>query len=224
MSNDREPLNGDDRVSAAYRELATERSPDTLDHRILAEARRGAATRYAMLRGWTRPVAWAAMIGMSLAIVLHVSQTPEMQTLPLEEAVGPAKRGEHEANRSSLELRDDEAGAGKPAAPAAAQQPEDPSPTRAEAPASHKLMLAPAALKLAVPETDNDSAESLSAAAVASEPDEEPICPATSRLTPEDWLACIDALRNGGEIEAAAMEFERFRDAFPDFPVETPHK
>ena len=114
MSNDRESMNGDDRVSAAYRELATERSPDGLNHRILAEARRGAATRYAMLRGWTRPVAWAAMIGMSLAIVLHVSQTPEMQAPPLEEAVGPAKRGEPEANRSSLELRDDGAGARGP--------------------------------------------------------------------------------------------------------------
>ena len=224
MSNDRESMNGDDRVSAAYRELATERSPDTLDHRILAEARRGAATRYAMLRGWTRPVAWAAMIAMSLAIVLHVSQTPEMQTLPLEEANGTATRGEPEANRSALESRDDGAGAGKPAAPATAQQPADSRHTRAETPASQKLMLAPAASKLAPPETGNDSAERLSAAAFASEPGEEPICPATSRLTPEDWLACIDALRNGGDIEAAALEFERFRDAFPDFPVETPHK
>ena len=224
MSNDRESMNGDDRVSAAYRELATERSPDTLDHRILAEARRGAATRYAMLRGWTRPVAWAAMIGLSLAIVLHVSQTPEMQTLPLEEASGPAKRGEPEANRSSLELRLDGAGAGETAAPDAAQQPADSSPTRAETPASHKVMLAPAAYKPAPPETGNDSAENLSAAAVASEPGKEPICPATARLAPEDWLACIDALRNGGEIEAATLEFGRFRDAFPDFPVETPHK
>jgi len=224
MSNDRESMHGDDRVSAAYRELATECSPDTLDHRILAEARRRAATRYAMLRGWTRPVAWAAMIGMSLAIVLHVSQTPEMQTLPLEEANGPAQRDEPEANRSSLELRVDEASAGKTAAPAAVKHPADSGPTPAETPASHKFMLAPAESKLAPPETGNDSAESLSAAAVASEPGEEPICPATTRQVPEDWLACIDALRNSGENEAATLEFERFRDAFPDFPVETSHK
>lgn len=225
MSNEREPMNGDDRISATYRDLATERAPDTLDRRILAEARRGAATRYGMLRGWTRPVAWAAMIGISLAIVLQVSQTPETPVMPLDESSGPAEIGEPGAIRRSGKLREDAATAGKPAAPAAAGQETQYDQAQVKTPASLlKLMPAPAASKVASPETSNDSAEGLSATTADSAPGDEPMCPDSSRAEPADWLACIEALRNRGEIEAAARELERFRAAFPDFPVETPHK
>ena len=73
MSNDQDKKT----VSDAYRDIATETTPAALDDKVLRMAEREAKTRYGLARSWTRPVAWAAMIGLSLAVVLEVSQTPE---------------------------------------------------------------------------------------------------------------------------------------------------
>ena len=61
-------------LKRAYRDLATETSPAELDDKVLRMATRETRSRYGIARAWVRPVAWAATIGLSLAIVLEVLQ------------------------------------------------------------------------------------------------------------------------------------------------------
>ncbi|MEM8817630.1 MAG: hypothetical protein AAGE85_17555, partial [Pseudomonadota bacterium] len=75
MSNDDTRSPSDNSVSDAYRAVADERVPEALDKRILTEARQ--ATAAGKGRRWPmfRPLAWAATIGLSLALLLEYSQT-----------------------------------------------------------------------------------------------------------------------------------------------------
>ena len=66
----------DKTVSRAYREIADERAPEHLDGAVLAEAARAARPRYARSRAWTRPLAWAATITLTVAIVLEFTRVP----------------------------------------------------------------------------------------------------------------------------------------------------
>ena len=63
-------------VSKRYRELAHERAPEHLDRAVLKAAADAARPRYSRLRSWTRPVAWAATIMLSVVLVLEISQVP----------------------------------------------------------------------------------------------------------------------------------------------------
>ncbi|MGI9232726.1 MAG: hypothetical protein ACR2RD_03765 [Woeseiaceae bacterium] len=75
MSNRPENRVENQQVSDVYRDLATERAPDHLNNRILKMATSG-RTPYARARAWMRPAAWAATVGLSLAIVLELNQVP----------------------------------------------------------------------------------------------------------------------------------------------------
>ena len=79
-----ESNHNDPRVSEAYQGLATETTPPGLDRRILAMAADKRRSRYGLARVWVRPLAWAATIGLSLAIVLEVSQFRYGTTPPIE--------------------------------------------------------------------------------------------------------------------------------------------
>lgn len=74
----------DEAVSRTYREIADERTPERLDRAILAEAARAARPRYARSRAWTRPLAWAATIVLSVAIVLELTQVPAPEDAAFE--------------------------------------------------------------------------------------------------------------------------------------------
>jgi hypothetical protein len=63
-------------VSQAYRDIADERTPDHLDRTILRAAAKEARPRYARSIAWTRPMAWAATVMLSVALVLEVTDTP----------------------------------------------------------------------------------------------------------------------------------------------------
>ena len=69
-----ESNHNDPRVSEAYQGLATEGTPPELDRKILTMAAGKSRSRYGLARAWIRPVAWAGIIGLSLAIVLEISQ------------------------------------------------------------------------------------------------------------------------------------------------------
>lgn len=73
MSNRPENRIEDRKVSDTYRALANERAPDHLNDRILRMAA-GSRTPYARARAWMRPAAWAATVGLSLAIVLELNR------------------------------------------------------------------------------------------------------------------------------------------------------
>jgi len=67
----------DPQVSAHYEKLADEKTPANLDRAVLREAARAVRTdnRMGSFGAWFRPVAFMAMVGLSLAIILDLSDT-----------------------------------------------------------------------------------------------------------------------------------------------------
>ncbi len=63
-------------VSRTYRESASERVPDALDRAVLQQAKQNASKPYSRSIIWLRPMAWAATIGLSLAIVIELANLP----------------------------------------------------------------------------------------------------------------------------------------------------
>ena len=81
MNDNRDNTDMERFVSESYREVATEQAPARLNERILRMATGKAAipqqrSAYAFAAAWLRPAAWAATIGLSLAIVLEITQEP----------------------------------------------------------------------------------------------------------------------------------------------------
>jgi len=79
MSNERKNRGEDPLVADTYKELAQERVPDHLNKRMLRLATREGRTPYSRARAWMRPAAWAATVGLSLAIVLEVTRLPQIE-------------------------------------------------------------------------------------------------------------------------------------------------
>jgi len=115
MSNERESLDfsgdSDERVSATYRELGDERAPEHLNQRILQRAASTGQRRYLPAAPWMRPVAWAAVIGLSLAIVLEIARLPTPETTAIEvpaplnrSATTEARQAEPESDKFADEL------------------------------------------------------------------------------------------------------------------------
>jgi hypothetical protein len=75
---------GDPRVSAAYQQMADERTPEHLDHVILNAARGAARPRWNKAIAWLRPAAWVATIGVCLAIVIEISLMPDQQQVEFD--------------------------------------------------------------------------------------------------------------------------------------------
>lgn len=95
MNNDR---HHDEQVSAAYQDLAKERAPRHLDDKVMRMARTSAERpQYSRWMAWSRPLAWAATVAFSLAILLEITQvtTPDdmaTDTIPAEVAAPAAAR------------------------------------------------------------------------------------------------------------------------------------
>ena len=77
-------------VSRTYRESASERVPDALNQAVLRQAAQNVSSRYSRAVFWMRPMAWAATIGLCLAIVIDLSSLPQpdspMLSVPAEGA------------------------------------------------------------------------------------------------------------------------------------------
>ena len=67
----------DSLVSDTYRGTATERAPEHLNAAVLKTAAAVARPQYSLLRTWTRPVAWAAVVVLSFGLVLELTKAPE---------------------------------------------------------------------------------------------------------------------------------------------------
>lgn len=63
----------DPAVSATYAEIASQRAPASLNERVLRDASRHAGKGYSFWMVWMRPMAWAATVGLCLAIVIELS-------------------------------------------------------------------------------------------------------------------------------------------------------
>lgn len=218
MTTDRHERHDDPRLTAAYRDLAREQTPAALDEAVLRRAAREARTPYGLARAWTRPAAWAAMIGLSLAVVLELSRLEE-QTLPSAGDSVPAAAPEAEPRVRTAPRAEVEAA--PKAEPAPAQAPAKRSERAAEsvdldgtdeAAAQSDFLARPSrAVTLTGLATAADDADGREQKESARSCDEE------ARSTPADWHACIVAMRNAGSADAADRELDALQKAFPDF-------
>jgi hypothetical protein len=225
---------GDPRVSAAYRELADERTPEHLDHVILNAARGAARPRWNKALAWLRPAAWVATIGVCLAIVIEISLLPEQEQLEFDSqiqeatpAAAPAtemkrleksrpqstgaqkvqqlqKPGSVEA--SDLPRRADDSDAGT--VPTIRESGLEEAETRVRQQSISDVQ-SPASLQRTAP-----------AANLAREVAAERYCSEEETADPNTWLDCILELERQGHLDAARLERERLAEAFP--PPELP--
>ena len=227
---------GDPHVSAAYRKIADERTPEHLDHTILNAARGAANPSWNTAVAWLRPAAWAATIGVCLAIVIEISLLPDqdpaaVESIPQEPAPAPlsasgAKRleesgprtGEAEEFGRPQELqrpaaahpgeRTDGPGASADSAVLGIEKAENRA--RRQVPGDTKPSIA---VPVAAP-------ASASASDVVPEAATERYCDETETGDPNTWLECILRLEREGLHEAARLERELLAVAFP--PPELP--
>lgn len=89
-------------VTRTYRGTVVERTPEHLDKAVLDQAARAARPRYAGLRAWTRPMAWAATIMLCFALVLEVGRVPAPVGIDFEQGAGKI-----EAQPRESEMADD---------------------------------------------------------------------------------------------------------------------
>ena len=85
MTTERDQDDRDELVSSTYRELGAPKTPLHLDQSILRMASddgRRSGIRNTLTLAWMKPVAWAATIGLSLAIVLELTEVPTAAVLP----------------------------------------------------------------------------------------------------------------------------------------------
>jgi hypothetical protein len=232
-----EQNHNDPRVSEAYSDLATERTPPELDRKVLSMAAAGTRSRYGLARAWVRPVAWAATIGLSLAFVLEMSQlrnvaTPQVDAdtvYQLEEVVirdeAPAK-AKDELRRLQIPVKRTDAPQAKPMSspPAAAEPVATPGPSL-ESPAvsaeieTDDMSLLRETEEQARTRSGSERPESVVAGAAAFAEKKEDVehCDEDARMTVDTWYACVLELRNSELAEAADQEFEALLMEFPDF-------
>jgi len=111
MTEDRNPAAAaqetDERVTQAYRELATEHTPEHLDRAVLGKARAAARPPYSRLRSWTRPMAWAATVMLSVAIVLQIGDVPGPEGIGYDEPASKLREAVSEAQVPTIETTED---------------------------------------------------------------------------------------------------------------------
>ena len=225
---------GDARVSAAYHEMADERSPEHLDHVILNAARGAARPRWNKAVAWLRPAAWITTIGVCLAIVIEISLLPDEQQAEfdsLHQEAAPA------AAPTTEMMRVEEA---RPQAtePQKLRRMQKPALSKAsDVPARSSDEDVGAALgtldsglektegrSRQQPISDLPSPASLPgtapAANLAQEVATERYCDESETADPNTWLECILELEQQGLHDAARLERELLAEAFP--PPELP--
>jgi len=210
MTTGKEPFERDELVAETYRELGAEKVPERLNQSILQLAAGGSGrspARNILFAAWMKPVAWAATIGLSLAIVLELTQVPTVavrtDTVPAaervrEEAVlqdtDQLKKTENRArlqsgpNRQLISEDKLEHSAGTHDDVAVFSRKTKGKVNAAAAPA-------PALVSDLFLLEQADIADS---------------CDAAVRLSRESWLECIENLRRSGSEEAADREYEAF--------------
>ena len=227
----------DPEVSALYRELATERPPERLDRAVLkAAAVRPAPKPWPR---WTRPAAWAATIGLSLAIVLEQTvlnspspvfdptasddltdlpaQDRARETTPPFEQPAPAAPARRESAEKKFSMPS------STAAPTSGQMPAISSESLA-APDTGMLQEAEERARLHQ-DTNLPAGAARLRSVVAGEAGAElanSFCGPEARASAESWLACILDLERRELNDRARIEREALAQAFPDFVLPNP--
>lgn len=231
----------DTRVSEAYRDLARERTRPDMDDAVLHEAQQSARSPFLRSTYWFRPLAWAATVGLCLAIVLEVTQVGEQV-----DSEGDAALPSIDANREPAAGREEAGATATPEADAptsgfsreteaeappmrrnAAQSPDTASrpDARDDAPAAvgtesgelQDLRMLREAEERARVRAGNvaEPVRTPLAPAPAEAHDTEYHCDESRRQDPNEWLECIGELERDGLHDAAHAERQRLREVFP---------
>ena len=229
--------NGNDpRVSDAYREMAGETTSPELDRKILAMATAEARAAHGVPRTWFRPMAWAATIALSFALVLEIMQVDETG-IPrtdadlveiLEESPRPAEAAEKQKNEALVKQQLNKRSSDVPAAGKAAIAPTEPQASAKDAavgtPTPESASVAPdfeqdnLGLLREAEEQDRMRSEPARAFSALVETKElTDRCSPEERGSAETWFECVKAMQDAGRAEAAEQEFEALRAEFPDF-------
>lgn len=236
MNDERDITDIERLVSETYREAATEQAPERLSEKILRMAAGAAAhpqqrSAYAFAAAWLRPAAWAATIGLSLAIVLNVMQEPVVQPVQLDvtraAAAEGAVAGRLEEAQSRVDFEAESARVDDLPAPAAEPRgrPFIASEGLASASASDKFKprsrdiprkAGNQALRLPGPNVRQEKI-AIAAAVEKKESGATGSCDKESRETAASWFACITVLRESGFTDDADSEHDEFILKFPAF-------
>jgi hypothetical protein len=202
----------DPRVSGAYREMAREQTPAELDRKVLAMAAAAARGRQGLPRTWFRPLAWAATIALSFALVLEISQVGDLP--PVDHIAIP---------RSDADLADVLEESPRPAETAERQKNEalvnqQLNKRSSDAPAAAKAMIAPSQPEAQV---RMQSEPERARGALAETRELTDRCSQDARESAETWYECVRDLRKAGHSEAAQLELAALLVEFPDFEEPT---
>jgi len=188
----------DETVSATYRELSREGAPNHLNDKVLQQAARHARRpRYSRSIVWTRPLAWAATVGLCLAIVLEVTRVPAP-----EEVQAPVQAPVRQQPET---LKDIKSQPGRSTAKQAAKE------SKSEVRRRETTYDAEAGF--------SSVEESVVSVKVEFEMQDADECSVEVRADPVKWLACIADLEESGDVEATLRQREALREAFPQFEM-----
>ena len=240
MTTEQEKGEMDKLVSETYRELGVEKAPEHLNQNILrmaaADGKLGRSNGF-LSGAWMKPVAWAATIGLSLAIVLELTEVPTtavpLDSVPAVQSVSEESMAEDfiAKDKQALERAEERMRQQNGAIQLDAREDEfvqDASTAVHE----NKLARRPAAsVPMSEPEpaidqpvrrkvaADEFAAQErisglvMSSAVLESELDG--FCDSEARKSAGDWLACIKDLRASGATDAADLEYEAYILEYP---------
>jgi len=207
-------------VTRTYREVADQCVPEHLNRAILQEATSAARPRYSRLITWTRPMAWAATVMLSVALVLEVTQAPEPEAVIPDSSpnipevatpqITPLKS--RLKNRQRLDVRQkllDDQIAPAAAVSADAFKLEDPE------------MLQRAEDMAEIRSGSNQDVDQAApfAASRSSKVAATAVCSDDAIADPATWLECIESLEQAGLIEEANQQRQLLMSAFPGFEL-----
>lgn len=220
MTNERDKEGMDQLVSDTYRELSMERAPEELNEAILRmAASEGASTvnKSPLFAAWMKPVAWAATVGLTLVIVVELTEIPSELDQPLS---APSLESDDdvslsapvEIDMSAQKAKRKDEGSAPGAASFVPEQPRTPESRllKEAVPPKSEPARSESAANEASRFRSYDQTIELKEALETTES-----CDATARESAESWLACIEALRSAGAAELAEREYLALKDKYP---------
>ncbi len=201
--------------------------PDaSIDRIVLARARapfdapRDAEPRYHRAPRWALPVALAATLLLSFTLVLHMSARDPALTAPTTSEAAVAAKS---AAAAADAVRPADAAAGvvpDEAAESAADSVALSAAPEAQAPAAPMIMPAPPppapAMQAPTAAVAADRAQRATAEIANMAAERHAAADAAGTESAAAWLARIEALRAGGDLDAARRELAAFRRQYPD--------
>jgi len=223
-------------VTQTYREVADQCAPEHLNQAILKEATNVARPRYSRLITWTRPMAWAATVMLSVALVLELSKVPAPELAIFERNSGKFEVASPKtglADDATTELLEESAFPAIP--PGRASNADAEAPIRIE-PMKSAAKQTPfesglekrqrSGLQKVRVEEQNLPATTASAATPASfavsaslESSAAASCSEEMTAAPATWLECIEDLETAGRAEEANQQRQQLQMFFPDFEL-----